>query len=569
MPGLYRTIRCTTYFCCMLQQLVIRNYAIIDELEITFHPHFNIITGETGAGKSILMGALGLVLGNRADSSVLFNQGEKCVVEAVFELPSQTKIAALLAKHELDEEAQLTVRREIAANGKSRSFINDTPVNLQILRMFASQLVDLHQQFDTLELGEDDFQKSVLDALAGHGELLKNYQQNFTAWSSAQRELTRLKEQQLNAKKEFDYYSFLYEELDDASFEDNEIENLEEELLLLSNAGHIKEVLSGISYSLLESEQPVVQQLKTLLQQIQALKTNHNDIHTIAGRLQAAHIELKDIAGEVDHLNDRINMDGERMQKVSDRIDLGNKLLKKHNASNTAELLAIKETIRQQLQDVLHLEEVIAESEKAAAGFYNESKRLASQVTANRKKVIPGFEEKTGKLLKQVGMPNALVKIQIGALEELSMDGADNVQFLFDANKSGRLESIQKVASGGELSRLMLSIKTIVASSMQMPTLIFDEIDTGISGEAARQVGHLMKDLATHHQVISITHQPQIAARANAHFFVFKKEISGMVKTRVRLLGEEEKVDAIARMLSGEHVSDHTLQTAREMVERN
>jgi DNA repair protein RecN (Recombination protein N) len=553
----------------MLQQLSIRNYAIIDELEIRFHPHFNIITGETGAGKSILMGALGLVLGNRADSSVLFNSGDKCVVEAVFELPSQQKIASLLAEHELDEESQFTVRREITSNGKSRSFVNDTPVTLQVLKLFASHLVDLHQQFDTLELGEDDFQKSILDALAGHSELLKNYHENFSEFSRASRELSRLKEQQLNAKKEFDYYSFLFEELEEAAFEENEIENLEEELQLLSNAGHIKEVLTGISFSLMESEQPVVQQLKTLLQQIQSLKTNHADLQSLADRMQAVQIELKDIAGEVDRLNGRINMDAERLQKISDRLDLGNKLLKKHNVTDTSGLLKIKAGIHQQLQNVLHIDEAILNTEKSVAGFYNQSKKLAEQVSANRKKVVPGFEEKLALLLKQVGMPNALVKIKINSLAELSIDGIDDIQFLFDANKSGRFEPLQKVASGGELSRLMLSIKSIVARSMQMPTLIFDEIDTGISGEAARQVGHIMKELAGHHQVISITHQPQIAARANAHFFVFKKEIGGLIKTRVRLLEDEERVDAIAHMLSGEHISDNTLQTAREMVSRS
>jgi DNA repair protein RecN (Recombination protein N) len=553
----------------MLQQLSIRNYAIIDELEIRFHPQFNIITGETGAGKSILMGALGLVLGNRADSSVLFNAGEKCVVEAVFELPSQHKIAALLAEHELDEETQFTVRREIAANGKSRSFVNDTPVTLQVLKLFASHLVDLHQQFDTLELGEDDFQKSILDALAGHAGLLKNYQENFSEYSKASRELARLRAQQLNAKKEFDYYSFLFEELEEAAFEENEIENLEEELQLLSNAGHIKEVLSGVSFSLMESEQPVVQQLKTLLQQLQSLKTSHAELQSIADRMQAVQIELKDIAGEVDRLNSRINMDAERLQKISDRIDLGNRLLKKHNVTGTAGLLNVKAVIHQELQNVLHIDEAIHNMEKASAGFYDQSKKDAEKITANRKKAVPGFEEKLALILKQVGMPNALVKIKISPLPDLSMDGADDIQFLFDANKSGRFEPLQKVASGGELSRLMLSIKSIVARSMQMPTLIFDEIDTGISGEAARQVGHIMKELAGHHQVISITHQPQIAARANAHFFVYKKEIGGLIKTRVRLLGDEERVDAIAHMLSGEHISDNTLQTAREMVSRN
>lgn len=552
----------------MLHQLSIRNYAIIDELEIRFHPQFNIITGETGAGKSILMGALGLVLGNRADSSVLLNASDKCVVEATFELPSNKKVATLLAENELDEEDQLTVRREIAVNGKSRSFINDTPVTLNVLKLFASCLVDLHQQFDSLELGEDDFQRTILDAMAGHADMLREYRENFMEYAKADKELRRLKEQQSNARKEFDYYNFLFEELEDAAFGENEIESLEEELQLLSNAGHIKEVLSGISYSLVESEQPVVQQLKIMLQQLQSLKATNSDLQALTERIQAVQIELKDIAAEIDHLNDRINMDTDRLQKVSDRLDTGNKLLKKHNAANTAELLSVKAGIQKQLQQVLNIDEAIAASEKAAASFYNKALALSKNITKNRKMVVAGFEQKVAALLKQVGMPNSAIKITIDPLKELLQHGADDIRFLFDANKSGRFEPIEKVASGGELSRLMLSIKSIVARSMDMPTLIFDEIDTGISGEAARQVGIIMKELAEHHQVISITHQPQIAARAGAHYFVYKKEIGGLIKTRVRLLNDDERVDTIARMLSGEQVSENALQTAREMVGR-
>ncbi|CAN5631019.1 DNA repair protein RecN [soil metagenome] len=552
----------------MLQQLSIRNYAIIDELDIQFHPHFNIITGETGAGKSILMGALGLVLGNRADTAVLFEADAKCVVEASFAVTGNDTAAKMLAENELDEDALLVVRREIAANGKSRSFVNDTPVTLSILRQFASQLVDLHQQFDNLEVGEDDFQRNVIDSLANHGGLLKSYQQNYIQYTKASRELQRLKEQQLNAKKEFDYFSFLYEELEEASFEAGEIETLEEELKLLSNAENIKVVLSNVRFTLKESEQPLVPQLKSLLQQLQALKASHTDLQTIVERMQAAQIELKDIADEVESLNERISMDSARMQEITDRIDLGNRLLKKHNALTTNELISIKDNLQQQLQQVLNIEESIASGEKTVAEFLKKATTEAATITTNRKLVLKGFEEKVVTLLKQVGMPNAVLRVEIRHALSLDKYGADNIQFLFDTNKSGRFEPLQKVASGGELSRLMLSIKSIVARSMQMPTLIFDEIDTGISGEAARQVGVIMKELAQHHQVISITHQPQIAARAAAHYFVYKKEKDGRIKTKVRLLNDEERVDTIAHMLSGEHISDSALQTAREMVER-
>ena len=552
----------------MLQQLSIRNYAIIDELEIQFHPNFNIITGETGAGKSILMGALGLVLGNRADSAVLFEADAKCVVEASFAVTGNETVTRMLAENELDEDALLVVRREIAANGKSRSFVNDTPVTLNVLRQFASQLVDLHQQFDNLEVGEDDFQRNVIDSLANHGALIKNYQQNFIQYTKASRALQHLKEQQLNAKKEFDYFSFLCEELEEAGFEADEIETLEEELKLLSNAENIKLVLGNVSFTLKESEQPLVPQLKSLLQQLQSLKASHADLQTIVERMQAAQIELKDIADEVESLNERISMDAARMQEITDRIDLGNRLLKKHNALTTNELIVIKDNLQRQLQQVLNIEESIASEEKAVATFLKNATAEAATITTNRKAVLKEFEEKVVALLKQVGMPNAVLRISVEKSNTLNINGADSIQFLFDANKSGRFEPLQKVASGGELSRLMLSIKSIVARSMQMPTLIFDEIDTGISGEAARQVGVIMKELAQHHQVISITHQPQIAARAAAHYFVYKKEKDGRIKTKVRLLNDEERVDTIARMLSGEHISDSALQTAREMVER-
>lgn len=556
------------YFCRMLHQLTINNYAIIDELNIHFDGKFNIITGETGAGKSILMGALGLVLGNRADSAVLFEADQKCIVEASFAVSANETLKQLLTDNELDQEAFLTVRREIAVNGKSRSFINDTPVTLNVLRQFASQLVDLHQQFDSLELGEDDFQRNVIDSIANHKPVLKNYREAFLAYIKANKELQKLKEQQSNSKKELDYYTFLFNELDEAAFEENEIETLEEELRLLANAENIKLVLNTASYTLKESEQPVVQQLKSLLQQLQSLRANHSGIQAIIERLQAAQIELKDIADEVELLNDKISMDAARMQAVTARIDLGNKLLKKHSAISTNELIVIKNDLRQQLQNVLYIDESIASVEKSVREYLQQATTLAATISSNRRSVVKDFELKVLALLRQVGMPNAVLHVSIEKANELSPNGGDTIQFLFDANKSGRFEPLQKVASGGELSRLMLSIKSIVARSMQMPTLIFDEIDTGISGEAARQVGIIMKELAQHHQVIAITHQPQIAARAQAHYFVYKKEKNGRIKTQVRLLNDDERVDTIAHMLSGEHITDSALQTAREMVAR-
>ncbi|MES2777688.1 MAG: DNA repair protein RecN [Bacteroidota bacterium] len=549
----------------MLHKLFIQNYAIIDELKVNFHPQFNIITGETGAGKSILVGALGLVLGERADSNVLRDHGKKCIVEASFHSKVSKEIKQFFLQEDLDTEDTITIRREIAANGKSRSFINDTPVNLGQLKELASMLVDLHQQFDTLELGDDDFQRTVLDVLAANGNILQQYQNIFRQFSTNNLELQALNDQKAHASKEVDYYTFLFKELAETGLKENELESLEQELQVLSNAENIKLILAAGSYGLNDGEQPLVQQLKIIVQQLQSLKTGHPDITAVTERLLSAQIELSDIAGELETINDRISLDPERLNIVNERLAAGYKLLKKHNVKTTAELLTIQQELEAKLQQVLNIDESILEKEKLVEQLKKDAVLKAGMISENRKKIIPDLEQRVAGLLKQVGMPNALLKV-IMTPAGLQLHGSDSVEFLFDANKSGKMEPLRKVASGGELSRLMLSIKSIVARSMQLPTLIFDEIDTGISGEAARQVGTIMKDLAKHHQVISITHQPQIAARADAHFFVFKKEKQGMVQTGIRQLNDDERVDAIANMMAGDNPSVTVLQNAKEML---
>lgn len=324
-------------------------------------------------------------------------------------------------------------------------------------------------------------------------------------------------------------------------------------------------MLSASYFALKESEDPVVQQLKSLVQQLQTLKSLHSDVNSLVERLQSVQIELNDIAGELEHINDKISLNPQRLQELNDRLNAGYKLLKKHNVQTTAELIAIREDLQGKLQQVLNIDEEIAEKEKQMQEQKKAAQQMADIITENRKKVIPGFEGKVAALLKQVGMPNALIKVKLTEAG-LQADGQDAIEYLFDANRSGRFEPLRKVASGGELSRLMLSIKSIVASSMQLPTLIFDEIDSGISGEAARQVGIIMKDLARSHQVISITHQPQIAARADAHFFVYKQEMKNGIQTQVRQLSIDERVEKIANMMAGDNPSGTVLQNAREMM---
>ena len=551
----------------MLQKLHIQNYAIIDEIIIDFSGKLNIITGETGAGKSILMGALSLILGERADSAALLNREKKCVIEGYFAAGSKKNIQQFFSVNDLDTEEELVIRREIGSNGKSRAFVNDTPVNLEQLRQLSGMLVDLHQQFDTLALGETDFQRDVLDALAGNTALLQEYQQVYHQWQQGNKALLLLQEQKKEFTAVYDYNKFLFDELEEAGFKENELEDLDTELKLLSNAEGIKGALSAVSYELNEGEQPMVQQLKRLLQQLQPYASYHTSLPDLLQRLHSAQIELADIAGEIDHLNDQVQYDPKKIEQLSDRIATGYKLLKKHGVKDTAGLLEIQAQLSDKLLAVLNIDEAIAAKEKETQLLLELAKEKAAKLSKNRKKQVKPLEEKVNGLLQQVGMPNARLKVAL-AEEAVTLNeyGADKIDFLFDANKSNRFEPIRKVASGGELSRLMLCIKSLVAQSLDLPTLIFDEIDTGISGEAAKQVGIIMKALAARRQVISITHQPQIAGKADAHFFVYKEIKGEAIKTNIRLLTQDERITAIARMLSGEKPTAAALENAREML---
>lgn len=549
----------------MIRQLHILNYAIIDEITIDFSGRLNVITGETGAGKSILMGALSLILGDRADTSVLLNREKKCFIEGVFSIDHIQGAGEFLKANDLDSEEELVIRREIAANGKSRAFVNDTPVNLEQLRQLSSLLVDLHRQFDTLELGESDFQREVLDALSGQSDLLAGYSTCFRKLTAAKKELAALAERKEQFTKEFDYNKFLFDELAEAGFRENELEELDAELKLLSNSEGIKNALTRVHYDLREGEQPIVQQLKISLNQLQPFSPLHPLLPAILQRLHSAHIELMDIAGELEQINDHISYDPARIDEMNERISVGYKLLRKHGVQSNNELISIQGDLESKLQAVLGIEEHISTQEKLVESLEKQATEQARVISKNRKATIKPLELKVNQLLAQVGMPNARLRIEMSQVA-LNAHGMDSIDFLFDANKSDRFEPIRKVASGGELSRLMLCIKSLVAQSIDLPTLIFDEIDTGISGEAARQVGIILKSLSSKRQVICITHQPQIAGKADAHYFVFKEVKGASIKTNIRLLGQEERITAIARMLSGEKPTAAAMENAREMV---
>ncbi len=549
----------------MLQKLHIQNYAIIDEIAIDFSASLNIITGETGAGKSILMGALSLILGERADSATLMDKEKKCMVEGFFTSNGRKEIKQFLKANELDIEEELTIRREIAISGKSRAFINDTPVNLGQLKALSSLLVDLHQQFDTLELGDSDFQREVLDALAGNGNLLQEYVTMYHQYSKAKKELLELQQQQAEANTALDYNQFLFDELDEARLKENELEKLDAELKLLSNAENVKQQLGAIYFELKDSDLPIVQQLKSLSNKLNSLTQYHTSIEELTKRLIGATVELKDIGDELETIDGSVLYSAERIQIVNDKISVGYKLLKKHNVNSTAELLSIKEVLQQKLSDILNISESIIAKEQATEALLQKCTQQAGVISTNRNNAIKPFTEKVNALLAQVGMPNAQLKVQLLKVA-LNIDGTDNIEFLFDANKSNRFEPLRKVASGGELSRIMLCIKSLVAKKLQLPTLIFDEIDTGISGEAAKQVGVIMKELSAGHQLLAITHQPQIAAKANAHYFVYKSTKGNKVNTAIRLLTNDERITAVAQMLSGEKPTAAALENAREMV---
>jgi DNA repair protein RecN (Recombination protein N) len=549
----------------MLTKLHIRNYAIIDEIEINFSSQLNIITGETGAGKSILMGALSLILGERADTSVLLKTDRKCFIEGFFSVDEKAAVKDFLVRHELDTENELVIRREIAANGKSRAFINDTPATLQQLKELASLLVDLHQQFDTLELGDSDFQREVIDALANNNDTLLSYQTIYKQWLQNKKQLEELQKQKAAFTKEADYNQFLFDELNELALKENELENLDNELKLLSNSEGIKTALDKAYAELKDNEQPIVATLKQLSNQLNAYTSYHADVKTIIDRIHSAQIELQDIAEEVDSLNNSISYDEKRIAIINDKMAAGYKLLKKHGVKATSELLAIQSELEEKLQAVLNIDEAIITKEKETASLEKQAQQKADELSKARNLQAKPLVEKVNTLLQQIGMPNAVLKVEIAATA-LHHFGKDNIEFLFDANKSNRFEPIRKVASGGELSRLMLCIKSLVAQSIDLPTMIFDEIDSGISGEAAKQVGAIMKGLASNRQIICITHQPQIAGRANAHYFVYKEIKGDSVKTNIRLLNEDERMTAIAKMLSGEKPSAAALESAREMM---
>ena len=549
----------------MLTQLDIQNYILIDELQINLSNQLSVITGETGAGKSIIMGALGLILGDRADSTVCRNPEKKCVIEGVFTLANKQQYAAFFEANDLDLADELIIRREINAQGKSRAFINDTPINLNELRQLTSQLVDLHQQFDTLSLGDMEFQRTVLDALANVHNTLQKYQNTFHEWKVATKHLSELIEQKENFDQTVAYKSHLLEELTALGLHENELEQLELDLKFMENAADIKAQLTQSIFSLDESDQPIVQQIKQIANNLESIAKFQNDFEPLLARLKAAQIELADITSELQTWQDKMDFDASKISTMQERLSQGYHLQKKHKVQSTAALLELQEALSKDLEAVLHIDEAIETYTKKVAAAEKDLTTLAADLSDQRKKQAAPFAKQVNHLLQQVGMPNAQLKVQLDTVP-FNQFGIDKIDFLFDANNSQKFEPIKKVASGGELSRLMLCIKSLVGKSIDLPTMIFDEIDSGISGEPAKQVGLLLQELGHARQVLCITHQPQIAAKGQAHLYVYKEQDGKTTHTHVRALAADERVIHIARMIGGDPPSKAALEHANELL---
>ena len=549
----------------MIKNIQIKNYAIIDELEIDFSKGLTIITGETGAGKSILLGALGLIMGKRADTKVLYETDKKCVIEAHFDV-QKYNLQRFFEENDIDYESECVVRRELTPSGKTRAFVNDTPVNLGVLRQLTGALIDMHQQFDTLDIHNVSFQLRMVDALAGNQDLLENYQQLYRQYVRDKKKLANLIEQNNNAANEMDFLNFQLEEFNAASLVAGELESQEEELKRLSSAEDIKRILSEAYRFLSDSENSVISQLDNVVISVGGLRNVHPDLDKLHTRFEGIALELQDVASEFEQIADDTEFDGERIAEIQQRLDLIYRLQNKHRVASLEDLLEIQTNLETQLAAFGDLTEEIASLEIALSKQEKELRKLATELSNNRKSVVPGFTKKVLELLEMLSMEHAQLHIQVNPLTELNSTGTDEVAFLFAANKGSRLQSIKDVASGGEISRLTLVTKSLVANAIPLPTLIFDEIDSGVSGDVALKMGTILRRLSNEHQVVSITHSPQIASKADAHYFVYKKHTADRTLTQVKRLTEEERVRSIAVMLSSNPPSASAIDNAKELL---
>ncbi len=549
----------------MLTKLSIQNYALINQLSIDFNNGLSIITGETGAGKSILLGALGLVLGNRADIATLKDTSKKCIVEAELAI-SNYNLKAFFNSVDLDYEIQTIIRREILPSGKSRAFVNDTPVKLSVLNELKAKLIDVHSQHQTLEMSDANFQFNIIDVLAKNNQKLASYQRGLKQLNVYQKEFQELAAKQREANQQYDYNSHLFNELSEANLKADEQEHLEEQFEKLNNVEDIQLNLSEAVHIVSAEEIGIQTLLNTLENRLQKIAPFSKEYEELSSRITSMKIELDDIVSELENANDAIDSNPNELEKLNDRLQFIYNLQKKHYVNSIPELLVIQEELSVKVGQVENAEEIINQKQQQIDEVSKKLNEVAVLISNARKKTLPKLKKELEFLLSELGMPEARFSIEISKSDSFLSNGKDNLNFLFSANKGGNFGELKKVASGGELSRIMLAIKKILSENTQLPTIIFDEIDTGVSGEISNKIAKIMQQMSQHMQVVTITHLPQIAAKGNQHYKVFKEDVVGVTTTNLKQLSEDERIVEIAEMLSGKNISDSAITHAKELL---
>lgn len=554
----------------MLKSILIDNYVLIKHLEIDFHKGFSVITGETGAGKSIILGAMNLLFGQRSDTKSIRQGAERCTIEGHFDISSYN-LEKFFSDNDIEMDASDTIlRRDLSSNGKSRAFINDIPVTLAQLKELASKLIDIHSQHQNLALGTQSFQTDLVDAIANNSICKDEYLNVYTEYSSLKKELAELESQAATNSADLDYIRFQYDTLQQTKLVDGEQEELEEELEILEHAEDIKEQLYRASSLFDNDETGIIGNLKQALQALRQASKNYSGAEELAERTESALIEIKDIFSETDSAADSINFNPERLEQVNDRLDTIYTLEKKYKADSVADLIAIMEKYGKQLERVDSFDELIAELTKKISKAEKELKKAASELTATRKKAAVTIEQQISSMLVPLGIPNIQFKVDIQPKEVYDETGADDIRFMFSANKAVPVQELSAVASGGELSRVMLSVKSLLAGAKTLPTIIFDEIDTGVSGAIADKMAQMMQQMcADGHQVLAITHLPQIAACGDYHYKVYKEDNEESTQTGIIKLNKEERITEIAQMMSGTTLSKAAIENAKSLIENN
>lgn len=549
----------------MLIKLFVQNYALIKELDVELENGLTIITGETGAGKSILLGALSLILGTRADSSVLLDKNEKCIVEGTFRI-EEYELNEFFISNELDYVTVTTLRREINPAGKSRAFINDTPVTVNLLKELGDRLIDIHSQHQTLMLNDNSFQLNLIDSFSGTTKLKNEYKEVYNNHRKLKKEYAAIKEKADKNKADLEYYQFQYSQLDEANLNQGEQSELEAEQELLAHAGEIKLALAASLNLFFTEGVSILSMLRDVKSNLGRIRTFLPESESLMLRTESTLIELDDLAAEIEKLAVSIEADPQRLAQVNNRLDIIYSLIQKHRVPDLNELIRKKDEIKDLINSIVTSDERLVELEMRLEKDANLLKTISEEISARRKSVLPDIESRITALLKQLGIPNAKFRITLTQLEEFTPTGIDHADFLFSANKQTAPENLAKIASGGELSRVMLSLKSLLTKNNNLPTIIFDEIDAGVSGEVADKVGQILSGMGKYMQVINITHLPQVASRGTRHYHVYKDDTDSSTFTRVKLLSPEERIIEVARLLSGSEVTETAMKNARELL---